>query len=179
VGIVVSNKSRKSKLYEFGMVCTDGEPMQCQPAPILNDLAILRILEEWRSGDLEEKAEPPILGLAAPQPAAREVATRDEFIAWLRDAKAGSQALYHRGSLAHYRKDAPTRLLHLQKLSDDAKPAHPRPPGEAIEMQQIQDRIELIQTVTQMQEAQLVSLIQRRSVEAEGEFIYLAIKKAR
>jgi hypothetical protein len=182
LGIVVASKAGKSKLYEFGWTCLRDDT-HCQPAPPFTDLALLQVVAEWKSGDLEE---PPASAAVLPEnpaytgPVAKEVCTRDDFLDWLRTAKPGAHALYHRGSVANYRKDGPIRLIELQRLSDNAKPSHPRPPGESVEMQQIQDRLELITTVSGMVNADMVRLIQRRTVEGgEGEFIYYAVKKGR
>lgn len=179
LGVVVANRAKKSKLYEFGWAAKSDDELG-RAAPPVTDLALLQIVAEWKTGEPAATPADPLPLASAAQPEARQIDTRETFIDWLREAKPGAQALYHRGSIAHYRKDAPARLVELQRLADAAKPAHPRPVSESVEMQQIQDRLELIATVTQMEQAGLVRLIQRRQVEGgEGNFIYLAIKKGR
>lgn len=176
LGLVVVNAAQVSRLYEFGWAGkTETDPGR--PAASITDLALLQIVSQWRTGTLVEEAPGEPLA-TAPSPAAQTVETREQFLAWLRDAKVGAQALYHRGSLAHYRKDAPLRLIHLERLQDEAKPASPRPRSEAVEIEQIRMHLELLTTVTQMAEADLVHLVQRRAME-EGQSVYYAVKKER
>jgi hypothetical protein len=178
LGVVVASRKGASRLYEFGWAGKT-EDAPGYPSPAVSNAGLLEIVSQWRRGEPEELA-PATPAVPASGPVAHKVETREEFLRWLSAAKPGATALYHEGSVANYRKDAPLRLTELQRLADDAKPSHPRPAAESVEMQQIQDHIELIQTVTNMAQTDMVRLIQRRTVEGrEGEFIYYAIKKGR
>lgn len=184
LGVVISASGpaekgggKVSRLYEFGwMARTDDHPGQ--PAPPWSNAALLQILDEWKTGTWVEPAA-PVPVVPAGGPVAKTIHDRPEFEAWLRKAKPGQVCLYHVGSVAHYRAEGTDRLLLLQRLADDAKPSKPRPPAEAIEMRQLQAKMDLLSAVSTAADADQVHLSQRRSVEGEGRWIYYATKRWR
>jgi hypothetical protein len=152
LAISVTNSAGMTWLYEF------------TTEPALSDAAIVDIANEWRTGTL---ADLPSL------PAMRD---KGAFLDWARSAKPGQTVVYFTGELAQFRATAPQRILQLQRLADQARPAAPRPPGEAIELARLQDAIELIQAATTLQQSETVALTQRRSADGKG-WMYCATRR--
>lgn len=90
---------------------------------------------------------------------------KSEFLAWLRTAKKGDQATYFIGELAAYRQTAAARIVELEKLSDKARPSHPRPPAEAVEIELLRSRLDLAASVSSIAQTGLLHLTQKRHEE--------------
>jgi hypothetical protein len=176
LGLVVANRDKVSRLYEFGMVGKTADSPGT-PGPALSDVGLLKIVQEWSTGEPRPPEKVPTETAPTEDPTAKEFTTRDAFAAWFRDAKPGAKAIYYRGSIAHFRHDAPARIIALQQLQDNAKPAKPRPVSESLELQQIQDSLDLIQHATYLYHQGLALLTQRKSVEGDTT-IHYAVKKA-
>lgn len=104
----------------------------------------------------------------------RKFDNRGDFMAWIRRADHGEVAIYFVGELAHFRQEAPLRLRELESLADAAKPSKPRPPGEAIEMENLRNQLELAQSVSLLAESKLLHLTQKR--RPEGGSFYIATR---
>ncbi len=100
---------------------------------------------------------------------------RETFLTWIRRSAPGERIAYHRGSIAHFRHLAPLRLSNLQVRADCASTDNPRPPAEAVEIQQLQDALELISAATHMERSGYVHLVQQR--HAPGDATYLAVRR--
>jgi hypothetical protein len=176
LGLVVANRAKVSRLYEFGLT---GHSETCAGkfGTDISNMALLEIASDWANGQPAVKPESstPI----TTEPYTKEVANRDDFLAWYRSVKPGDKVLYFRGDVATFRHNGPIRIAQLQKLSDTAKPSAPRPPSESVEINQIQDMLELLQTVTTMSESNLIAMTKRRAVEGDGWICYATKRERR
>lgn len=175
LGLVVANRSKVSRLYEFGLI-GQSETAPGKFGADISNMALLEIASDWANGHPSAKPDAP---QTTAEPYTQEIKDRDEFLAWFRASKPGAKTLYFRGEVAEFRHEAPLRIAHLQKLSDNAKPSAPRPPSESVEINQLQDTLELLQTVTTMSESKLIDLTKRRAVEGDGWICYATKKERR
>ena len=113
--------------------------------------------------------------LSPPPPGQTEISDADEFSHWLRNAKPGVTAQYHRGCVANFKGDGPLELSRLQYLSDNEPLHSPRPAHERVRAQQIIDRLELLAAVTRAVDVGMVHVTQRRI--GPGRFQYFVTKK--
>jgi hypothetical protein len=100
---------------------------------------------------------------------------KGEFLAWVRAAKSGSRAVYFVGDLATFRQVSAQRIVELERLSDGARPSHPRPSGEAMEIDLLRARMDLASSVSALAGTGLLLLTQKRTGEA-GIWHYLATR---
>ena len=101
---------------------------------------------------------------------------KGEFLAWVRTAKNGDQAVYFVGELASFRQISGPRILELERLADGARPSHPRPPGEAVEIDMLRSRMDLASSVSGLAGTGLLHLTQKRNEEGGG-WYYLATRR--
>lgn len=176
LGLVVANRAKVSRLYEFGLI-GQSEATPGKFGADITNMALLEIASDWANGQPSARpdASPPLTA----EPFTQEIRDRDEFLAWFRASKPGDKTLYFRGDVATFRHNGPIRVAQLQKLSDNAKPSAPRPPSESVEINQIQDMLELLQTVTTMSESNLIALTKRRAVEGDGWICYATKRERR
>ena len=99
---------------------------------------------------------------------------KGEFLAWMRTAKKGDQAIYFIGELATFRQVSGARIVELEKLADSARPSHPRPPGEAVEIDMLRGYMEIASCVSGLASAGLLHLTQKRNEDAG--WFYLATR---
>lgn len=99
---------------------------------------------------------------------------KGEFLAWMRTAKKGDQAIYFIGELASFRQTAGQKIVELERLADGAKPSSPRPPGEAVEIDMLRSSMDLASSVSALAGTGLLHLTQKRN-EDFGWF-YLATR---
>jgi hypothetical protein len=90
------------------------------------------------------------------------------FLAWVRGAKRGDQAVYFTGELASFRQTAANRIVELERLSDGARPSQPRPAGEAVEIDMLRAQMELAASVSGLASSRLLHLTQKRNRKGEG-----------
>ena len=100
---------------------------------------------------------------------------KGEFLAWVRSAKKGDQAVYFSGELAAFRQTAGQRIVELERLADGAKPSSPRPAGEAVEIDTLRSRMDLAASVSGLAGTGLLHLTQKRNDEGGGWF-YIATR---
>ena len=99
---------------------------------------------------------------------------KGEFLAWLRGAKKGDQAIYFIGELAAFRQISGARIVELERLADAARPSHPRPPGETVEIDMLRSRMDLASSVSGLAGTGLLHLTQKRNEDAG--WFYLATR---
>lgn len=102
---------------------------------------------------------------------------KGEFLAWLRKARKGDQAVYFVGELAAFRQISGARIVELERLADSARPSRPRPPGEGVEVEMLRARMDLAASVSAIAGTGLLHLTQKRNEEGGGWF-YIATRTA-
>lgn len=100
---------------------------------------------------------------------------KGSFLAWVRVARKNDQAVYFVGELAAFRQNAAARIVDLERLADGARPSHPRPPGEAVEIDMLRSSMDIAACVSNLASTGFLHLTQRRNTTGEG-WLYLATR---
>lgn len=136
----------------------------------------IQLAKAWSTGDFkppETYSGRHAVALASP---ITEITSREAFFLWFKPAHRGAKIVYFKGRLAQYRHDAQKRLVTLQGLADNARPARPRPTSERIELVQLQEQSYLLQEINRLHSMNKIELTQGKMLNDTGN-IYYAVKK--
>lgn len=168
--VVTSGTTLTARYYEFGEFA-DGTH-----GPELSQPHLERIVELW------EQSDPPPAVNGVPwwrkieaDPDWHEVETADELRAWHARLRGSRAVIYfrHEIGIARFRHDAARRIAELQRLQDQSRRSKARPATEGLEIDTLQQRIELLDTVRKMADAGVLILTQKARTDGPG-WVYIA-----
>lgn len=143
--------------------------------PTMSDRELLALSMAWETGEFVAPPDGEDKRLMAAIAVDIHLTTRNDFIAWARDAKHGAKVVYFKGLLSQFRYDAPRRIVALQRLSDEARPSNPTPVEQRVELADLQERLSLLEAVNNLQKARVVEMVQTKAPDGSGA-TYYAVK---
>lgn len=109
------------------------------------------------------------------------VETANEFNYWLRNALPQSVVQYFQGNQQLFLAKAGPRIFQLQHLADEATAYRPRPPSEAVELQQLLDQREVISLVQRALDNRLIDVVRTPlpaiDGEPSGQWVHYAVRR--